>query len=487
MDKKSLPASLEKIAKLTDVFSQGTGQMPDMQEVMSAAENMLSGQKDSTADKPSETIITVKLRYSLLDSDGNEEEAGEGEGHLSEENLAVMPNLGMPLKYPLRSFSVSSTDDYRLELQCVSGETLILYHMGYKFDDFVRILVRLKNQTLLSDMLFLESLRTSGIQANFSLTNNSGQQTRGECEVRLYDTALVTLTAASEVFRLPYSFIDDVKVEDYVMTIVSELGSVLQLSHLGPKLDLLSRRLSEAMNDLALQAQTMVQEFTPDASPRVIRQAARLLRDGRAVRQESLGEVCPELWPQLEQQLDIVGIKEEYEFLSRLSPPGKTAIGVKKGLMGDITGDYTWFLIPLYSANPQQAGNAVAMEASSEGEGGGKATYFFRITGRNQYRELNDIDQLHYVARDFMSLLNICLLAINFRRQPIYITDEQLNTPRFARYRYSVALIPELQLLRERFIGRVFHRSKEQWEQDVADLLDFNVSSTDDSERWSKT
>ncbi len=487
MDKKSLPANLEKISKLTDVFSQGKGQMPDMQEIMSSAKDLLSGQQDAPDDSPPPAIITVKLSYSLLEPDGQEAEAGEGEGQLTEESLAVLPKLGMPLKYPLRSINVSSTDDYRVELQCVSGETLILYHMGYKFDDFVRILVRLKNKTLLSDMLFLESLRTSGVQAKYSLTDASGQQTTGECEVRLYDTALVTLTPASEIFRLPYSFIADIKVEDYVMTISSELGSQLKLSQMGPKLDLLSRRLSEAMNNLAMQAQAMVQDFLPDANPRVLRQVARLMRDGRAVQQQSLEEICPQLWPQLEQQLDAVGIKDEYQFLSRLSPPGKTAIGVKRGLMGDITGDYTWFLIPLYSGDAGQPGNAVAMEASSEGEGGGKATYFFRITGREEYRNMEDAETLHGIAEEFMSLLNICLLAINFRREPIYITDDQIDTPRFARYRYSVALIPELQLLRERFIGRVFHRSRGQWEQDVQDLLAFNVASSDDGERWSKT
>ena len=76
------------------------------------------------------------------------------------------------------------------------------------------------------------------------------------------------------------------------------------------------------------------------------------------------------------------------------------------------------------------------------------------------------------------------MMDINFRREPIYLPDERLEEPRYFRYKFAVQKLPSLQILRNSFIGRVIHISEEQWKRDVMDLLRFNVSSQDDSARW---
>jgi len=148
----------------------------------------------------------------------------------------------------------------------------------------------------------------------------------------------------------------------------------------------------------------------------------------------------------------------------------------KARLLGDLTGEYIWFLIPIYSTNSKEPGNAVAMETiSGEGEGGGKATYFFRIVSRKDYPNFKNIEELHLEVDNFIRRINRCMLAINFRREPIYLPDERLKEPQYQKYQFAIAKIPELQTLRKLFIGRVIHSSPEQWKQDVMDLLRFNV------------
>lgn len=149
---------------------------------------------------------------------------------------------------------------------------------------------------------------------------------------------------------------------------------------------------------------------------------------------------------------------------------------LEAGLLGDLTGEYIWFLIPIYSTNPDEPGNAVAMQASS-GEGGGKTTYFFRIVSRKDYPNFKNIENLHQEIDNFIRRINRCILAINFRREPIYLSDEKLDEPRYQKYRFAIAKIPELQVLRKFFINRVIHSSPGQWKQDVMVLLKFNVSS----------
>ncbi len=173
----------------------------------------------------------------------------------------------------------------------------------------------------------------------------------------------------------------------------------------------------------------------------VIRKAAELLKDGRAAKKTDLENIFPGLWTKLEERL--------------------------------------------YSPDPGMPGNVVAMEAS--GDGGGKATYFFRIMDRNEYRQKRDKSELADITSEFLIKLNRCMLEINFRREPIYLTDEKINQPSYSRYRESIRQIPYLQTLRKHFIGRVIHGSSEQWEKDVLDLMQFNINARDNGEKWSKS
>ena len=49
-----------------------------------------------------------------------------------------------------------------------------------------------------------------------------------------------------------------------------------------------------------------------------------------------------------------------------------------------------------------------------------------------------------------------------------------------------MAKIPEIKLMRELFIGRVIHRDNKQWQEDVKNLLHFNISCEDDATKWQK-
>jgi hypothetical protein len=288
-----------------------------------------------------------------------------------------------------------------------------------------------------------------------------------------------------ELTRIPYSDISELRSEDYTFTITSESGEKIILSKMASQFDPFKKVISDSMNQLALRVQSWLKELLPEANPSVIREAARFMKEGKAARRSDIESLSTELWKRLEMQLEVAGLNEEYGYLKSLSQQDKICIGFKRGLLGDLTGDYIWFLIPIYSASSQEPGNAVAMEAASE-DGGGKATYFFRIVSRKDYPALKNIQDMHKEVDNFIKGINRCMLATNFRREPIYLSDEKLADPQYTRYRFAIQKLPALQTLRRLFIGRVIHSSLEQWKQDVAELLKFNVTTLDDSVRWAK-
>lgn len=439
-------------------------------------------------DEKMEKEIVMKCpgAYNLLNENGQITEQGDAQLILTEESLSLMPEFNEPIYLSLRDILEISRGDYRIHLQLTSGETLTLFKFGYKYEDFLRNLTRLRNELLLRDMLMHETLRKSGVEAEYCyFSGNAGEGERGTCEVRLYETGMVLLPQNGKIIRIPYSEILNVSEADFTLTITTDWGEKVILSKMGRQLKPFTRTLSDLMGELALKTQAMLTELFPDVNPLAVRRASRLLKDGKAAKRGDLERISPQIWSELERKLKVVGIKDEYDFLKAMAQKEKICIGVKRGLLGDLTGEYIWFLIPIYSTEPEKPGNAIAMEATS-GEGGGKATYFFRIVSRGKYPKYTNIEDLHREADRTIEKINRCMIAINFRREPIYLPEDRLMEPQYQKYQFAISMIPELQVLRKLFIGRVVHSTWEQWKDDVLDLLRFNVSIKDDEVKWKR-
>ena len=138
------------------------------------------------------------------------------------------------------------------------------------------------------------------------------------------------------------------------------------------------------------------------------------------------------------------------------------------GVAEDETGrDRTilWFFVPL--ADGDRPLNAVAQEITSEK---GHATYVFRLMPPEQFETARSAGDaaLAGAVTAAIARLNRALLTLNFRREPIYLTDEQIATGRWARYRAAVRKLDYLQWARAAFVGRAIHNST--WEQQLLEL-----------------
>lgn len=462
------------------------------------------------------TIIEAQLNYSMTDEKGEPLAGGEASGMLNAESLSVFPKLGETLLLSLREITGLNAADYRLEIVLSSGEKLAFFNLGRRFDDFVRELVKARNEVLLKDMLMQEKVLKQNVKATYSFFEGEQLARTGPCEVRVYETGLLVLPETSDPFRLPFSYVSGVQDLDYRLTLTTEQGRKLVLSMLGREFDPLKKALGDAMNALSLKAQATFKELVPLADPAMVRKASRYVRDGRAAMKKDLDAVSPMIWPDMEKKLQAAGVFEEYSYLKTVGQADRMCIGVKKGLPADPNVEYVWYLTPVYGEGGKP-GNALIMEAVSvtpgetpeeaepeaaeaeapaepapeaeenadEQKSIGKATYVFRIVGRKDYPGMSKAD-LDLAAEQAVRTLNDCMIAINFRREPIFLSDDKLREPANLQYLYSVQRLPELRYLRERFVGRVAHSGKEKWKKDLSALLAFNVGTADDSVRWTK-
>ncbi len=431
-------------------------------------------------------LIEAPAGFRLEDGTGILETDEKAALTVDEEGLSINYGLGSALFFPLRDISSIEAADYSIVLDLSPGEKLVLYHLGYRYDDFCRVLKKACSELSINDYLMKESMIKEDVRSSYINYNAAGERIEeGNCRIRLYETAAVIIRENGAVTRLIYSFINGIRQEDYRLDIEMETGEKWRFEKLGREFSPLLKSLSDALSALSLNTQQHLRQLLPDVSLSVIRKAAELLKDGRAAQRADLENIHPSLWIELEKRLEIAGIKDEYDYLVPLSDEKRVCIGFKRGLMGDLTGEYIWFLIPVYSRDESLPGNVVAMEAS--GDGGGKATYFFRIMDRDKYRQASDREELAAKAGEFMLQLNRCMLEINFRREPVYLADEKLSQPAYSKYKESIKQMPDLKILREHFLGRVFHRSPEQWKEDVTDIMRFNVNTDNNKAKWKES
>jgi hypothetical protein len=68
--------------------------------------------------------------------------------------------------------------------------------------------------------------------------------------------------------------------------------------------------------------------------------------------------------------------------------------------------------------------------------------------------------------------LNRAIVLLNFRREPIYLSEDSLQLQaRFRRYAIACRKLPELVRLRSSFLGRAIHSSPEAWQKQFESFL----------------
>ncbi len=402
---------------------------------------------------------------------------------LDKENFSIFPeNLGSYL-FSYREVLDLIPMDHRLKFSFGGGKELQISQLGYQYEDFVKAFIKLRNEVFLKDLLFQETLKKSGLEADFIYSDKSGAETqKGKAEFRFYQTSLVILPERGELARILFSDILETKTGDFQIEILTEEGGKIVISKLGEKFDLFKETLKGCLGEISLNIQNFIKGIWSEIDFSTLNKISGLVKEGKAVSKQKIEAVSPEFWQKLEARLMRTAVKEEYEFLKSIGAPNKIYIGFKKGLMGELTGDYFWFFVPIYGEDKSKTGNAIAFETAGEKETG-RATYFFRIIGREEYKEASKV-KIDGQIDSLISKINRGLTAINFRREPIYLPAEKLEEPEYAKYKFSMAKIPEIKLMRELFIGRVIHRDNEQWQEDVKNLLQFNISSGDDAAKF---
>lgn len=302
---------------------------------------------------------------------------------------------------------------------------------GRRFDRAAELISAWYKAGKLKDGLLIEEPEEEFIGITYSI---AGRQER-KGTFRLYTThAAITDEADGRVRRFPYSYVEAAGSIGLDVDIRMEKGDDILLSMLGRRKDFLERRLG-GLKDALIACSGGIAGDIEGMGPTEL---GRVLPDGRAKVVGSLAQKLPSLAGKLRSAALSSKIGALVEGADEL------AVGVKKGVMGELDGDFCFVLARL--------GDAVVWDSFAvpdESKQQARAAYVFNTEGRSFAGFVEDICW--------------CFSMTGFRREPVYLPEAKLAEPENAHFRQAVEDVPELKELRSLYKGRAAHSADGSW------------------------
>jgi hypothetical protein len=342
----------------------------------------------------------------------------------------------------LGSLFAVHAEEYRVTVSTEQGD-IVLSMIGYLYEDFAHKLIRAFNEVIFKQLLMKEA---SHFEAPGQYISPSGET--GAAVFRICETALVILPETHMLVRVPFCMIADTCVEPYRFQVTDRLGRVYVLQKLGRLTDPFLREYNKRLAELRKQTREKLSEIAPADDS-----LANLLMEGMIVPIADVRAMSPAFADALHHRLEASAISQEYAYLESLSDGGM-AVGIKRGLMGELTGETIHTLTPVFDRN------AVILESLGEGAA---ATYVFRMSTGGQ--------AMRSGWRQWLLAFNDSMLAVNYRREPIYLSEEALKAEKYENYRGALLRSEGLKALRALFVGRAAHTGFESWKKAIESYL----------------
>ncbi len=330
-----------------------------------------------------------------------------------------------------------SAADYKVSAQAGDG-VIVLSMIGHLYEDFARRFIRAYNEVIFGESLMKEKVHFEAEGQYISPDNKTSH-----AAFRICETALVIMPDTHGLVRIPYCMIASTNITPYRFEIADRLGNVFVLQKLGQQTDPFLRAYKTRLSGLIKETRERLGEISTASDA-----LAALLMDGMLAKLSDVRALSAGFAGALEEKLSSSAISQEYGYLKTVS--SDIAIGVKRGLMGELTGESVLLLAPVFEKN------VMIMESLGDTAA---ATYVFNILESGIAPE----DQWDKVLLSF----NYSMLSVNFRREPIYLSDEALRSEKHEQYAKALRRIPGLLRLRSLYLGRVIHSGFESWKKAI--------------------
>jgi len=442
-------------------------------------------------------------KFQYLNPDGTVSQEGGCQAQFDAETFTLTPDSGAPMAFDLGDLDAVTPADWEIRLSLYTGNIIVLRQLGKAYETLAHDLLEAYRDRALQCLL-LEDLQEI---ARFPGTFTLGQRS-GTAEIRLFKSNIAVLPATSQSFQWRLADVDSVRFDSNTWEVVLQAGpEQLKFSKLAKRTEEFVAKVREAVSALAAQSAQALHAIFPFLNPNQVQATAALLREGQSASVAKLAAINAKIPAALTANAVDNDLKPYYDDLVARTAGGALFTGFKlirgedkdaadAGSEDEAAGATSaadgsgsapthqvanspdadkdtpetlyWFFFPI--AGKTGTANVAAWEASSRS---GRATYFFRLVDPAQASQLQNPTQAPALVETAVRRLNRVLGMLNFRRRPIYLSDDDLEMdPKYHRYSIAARRLPEVREVRASFLGRAIHSSHEAWQGQVKGILE---------------
>jgi hypothetical protein len=276
-----------------------------------------------------------QAQYRLLSPAGQPAENGQADVSVTGGALMLAPSSGAVLRVPFGQIaSVTEPEPFVVRIDCTDGSTVELSRLG---------VMRTQLLAELRDGLAATAAASAG--AVGTAETFPGWCGEVAVQVRVYDDAFMV-----DAERIGFSFVTDVAMKDYAVTVQVAGREPVTLTRLGRQTTELAGLLTQRLGEARVRTVSFLGSLLPGLGPLEARAAAAALRDGVAVPADELDRVHPALSGTL---LNIATLPARAEGVAMLTERTALAIGFKQltSVRRPATGTNPWHD---HAAHPHQ-------------------------------------------------------------------------------------------------------------------------------------
>jgi hypothetical protein len=403
------------------------------------------------------------------------------------ENALTVTALFDAAEIAYAEINALSLADYIVTVKAESGD-YTFSRLGNWCQPFYDALCDAYNKAVLRS-LFIKGDPALTAKGDYRYAEN-GTNGGGSAPVHVYDNNVTALPPDMSARRVPLCFVADMNKGDFRLTLTLDTGEIYAYAKLGYDTTLFSDTVEKQIRKLREESLAAIKEIDPSLTATQASQLAKLMPQGAAAPIGQLIGIAPSFMAALEDKIAATRAAESYTALKELCDPSQIWVGFRKNetaqdaggsmpgglgdmgaMLGGLTGDNAEgeeaeiaapdpYLLWLIAPSPDEQYAAVEFaEADS-------ATFVYK-TGCD--------------FNGFARQINRALEAINFKREVIRLSDEELRKPDNADYYMAAKRTAALQFVGANFAGRVIHASPEAWKRKLSELWSADAAAQESS------
>ena len=375
--------------------------------------------------------------------------------------------------------------DYTVIVRADSGD-YTFSRMGSWCEPFYGTLCDEYNKAVLRS-LFIKSKSVVTAKGDYRYTEKNTESS-GAAPVRVYDNNVTVLPPDLSARRVPLCFTTGLDKGDFSTTLMLDTGESYTFAKLGYDTAPFTDAVEKQIRKLREESLTAVKDIDPSLPTAPASQLAKLMPRGAAAPIGQIAGIAPSFVTALEGKIAATRAAESYTVFKELCDPTQIWVGFRKNETAkDAGGTMPGGAMADGAASDDLSdgnGSVDAINGSDDNGGQNEAApdpFLLWLIAPSpdglfaavEFAEANSATFVYRTGGDFTAFarqINRALEAIDFKREVIRLSDEELRKPENADYYMADKRTAALQYVRGAFTGRVIHASLESWKRKLTEL-----------------